>query len=1273
MPTNPPLRQGAFISYARADGEAAARALHQRLCVDAPDVPSWLDRLEIEGGVGWWSQIEQELDRAEFLIIVMTPAALLSVNTRREWRAARQRGVCVYPVKGVADASLDYSSLPNWMQKAHFYEPNIEWQKLIAHLRRGCRATRVPFMAPALSASVIERPRETRALLQALVLDETASRLTALRGAGGYGKTTLAAALCHEDAVIEHFDDGILWVTLGQTPNLLNELIKLYAALTGERPGFVDAEDAARELSLKLESKNCLIVIDDVWKTAHALPFMRGGSGCARLITTRLGDVVPEARRVPVEQMSPDEALGLLLARLGTTPADTRGFQALVTRLGAWPLPIKLAGSLMRQRVERGDSQANALAYVLRALDKRGIVAFDERDSSERSGAVARTIEASLGLLSAPERERCTELAVFPEDTAIPMAVAAALWQLDDIDSEDLARRLDDLALIEFDLRHGTLQLHDVMRGFFAAQLINPAAVHARLLDAWGDPQHLPHAYAWRAWAGHMRGAGRQAELGLLLFNIGWLEAKLLATDVHAVIGDIDCADASPALALLGHALKLSAPALAAEPGQLRTQLVGRLLAIDTPQITAFVHSLQAPASASWLRPLQATLDAPGGLLLMTLVGHQHAVTALAADAEHRRLVSGSNDATLRLWNLEDGKALAEVGGFRLGVRGVAVFAQASLALVGSADSRVTLVDLNTHERVGRLSVTDRSAITAVAVSADGSVGGGVDGFVGGFVSGFVGVCAARDGSVRVWDIATRSLRHTIHAHKERVSSVAISADARRAVSGSEDGTLRVWRLDTAACEHTLAGHTDAVNSVAISPDGRLALSASSDRTIMLWDCEQGVRLKTLTGHTASVTALALAADAGRAVSGSSDGSARVWDLATGQTLAVLSGHSDAINAVVVNAAGTRAATGSADASIKLWRLDALAGAAPAEAHAGAAVCLVLSRDGSLYASGGSDGRIIVRQAASGEVVCSMQAHQGPVLSLALTEDGSCVLSGGVDGRYILWAIATGEEFVLPVRHLAPLAHSAYSAVARYLVTACRDHFVYLWDVPGAALLARYGTRRLFDHLITPAPRRNELPATEELLDTYLPGETVFDVAIVRMTDDGRYALLSATARDAGTWRGASTAAPPGSGLLVFELATGALRSLNDLQPETISAFAIDAAGERLLWARSDHRIELWSLDRGECIATLEGHTDKVNAVAFGAHDDRAVSCGRDRTLRVWALSTHETLACFTADAALRAVAVAPDGRCLFASDVAGRVHALRLEEPAAAPPLSAL
>ncbi len=51
------------------------------------------------------------------------------------------------------------------MGKAHFYDPHNEWQKLIAHLRRGCQATKVPFMAPPLPNDLVKRQGETEALL----------------------------------------------------------------------------------------------------------------------------------------------------------------------------------------------------------------------------------------------------------------------------------------------------------------------------------------------------------------------------------------------------------------------------------------------------------------------------------------------------------------------------------------------------------------------------------------------------------------------------------------------------------------------------------------------------------------------------------------------------------------------------------------------------------------------------------------------------------------------------------------------------------------------------------------------------------------------------------------------------------------------------------------------------------------------------------------------------------------------------------------------------
>jgi hypothetical protein len=138
-----------FLSYARADGEAKAAALRERLKPEA-DIFIKQDRLFLEGGVGWWKQITHAIDSVDFLILLMTPAAIASGHVQKEWRYARQQGVCVYPVKAAPDAELQFdkrtanalcaldAKMPRWMSKAHFYDPDKEWPTFFAHLRKGC-------------------------------------------------------------------------------------------------------------------------------------------------------------------------------------------------------------------------------------------------------------------------------------------------------------------------------------------------------------------------------------------------------------------------------------------------------------------------------------------------------------------------------------------------------------------------------------------------------------------------------------------------------------------------------------------------------------------------------------------------------------------------------------------------------------------------------------------------------------------------------------------------------------------------------------------------------------------------------------------------------------------------------------------------------------------------------------------------------------------------------------------------------------------------------
>jgi len=200
-----------FISYARKDGEEFATQLRKRLETQEPEITLWQDRAEMEGGVGWWKQIEEALDQVRFVVIVMTPAAMQSEMTRKEWRYARQRGVNIYPVKGCPDAELDYASLPNWMAKAHFFDLHKEWETFVNFLKSDREARRAAFMAPDLPEGFVQRPREFEQLIAHLVdvkHEHPIAITTALQGAGGYGKTTLAIAVCHDDRVIDAFDDG---------------------------------------------------------------------------------------------------------------------------------------------------------------------------------------------------------------------------------------------------------------------------------------------------------------------------------------------------------------------------------------------------------------------------------------------------------------------------------------------------------------------------------------------------------------------------------------------------------------------------------------------------------------------------------------------------------------------------------------------------------------------------------------------------------------------------------------------------------------------------------------------------------------------------------------------------------------------------------------------------------------------------------------------------------------------------------------------------------
>ncbi len=816
----------------------------------------------------------------------------------------------------------------------------------------------IPHMAPSPPANYVDRPKETNAILNALRAQaegRTVGITTALRGAGGFGKTTLAQHICGLDEVRAHFPDGILWITLGESPgDLTGKVNGLLHGLGYTGPDFADLDQAAGHLATLIGDGRMLMVIDDAWSSAHVAPFMRGGKRCVRLITTRQGAVLPPGTvDVFADAMQPSEAVDLLGS--GLRVPDGCDLRPLAARLGEWPLLLNIVNGILRKRLGLGDDLPDALLCVDLALDVHGLTAFDPDDPAARNQAVAATVRVSLQMLDEYRQHRYLELAIFPEDTDVPLSAVARLWAatggMDEDAAEELCIHLSDTSLLlHLDLRQRTLRLHDVMRDLLTREVgeTHLTQLHSTFLDAyavahWPD---LPanETYLWRHLAYHLPAAGRDEELRAVLFDYRWLASKLAAADLVALIADYDHFPDDEELRLIQGALRLSGQVVADDPGQLASQLLGRLSPDDGTAIASLLASAQEAPAHPWLRPLTPTLERPGGPLERILRGHSGSVSAVSVSSDGLRAVSGDYDGTVRVWDLESGSECHVLEGHTDWVRGVSVSSDGRVAVSGGSDGTVRVWDLESGSECHVLEGHSRP-VNAVSVSSDGlrAVSGG------------------DDGTVRVWDLESGSERHVLKGHTDWVNAVSVSSDGLRAVSGGHDATVRVWDLESGSECHVLEGHPSGllggVLAVSVSSDGRRAVSGGDDGTVRVWDLESGSECHVLKGHTDWVRAVSVSSDGLRAVSGGDDGTVRVWDLESGSECHVLEGHSGYVRAVSVSPDGLRAVSGGGDGTLRVWDLQS--GAQLACFHDDVAVnACVLALDGSMIVAGSASGRV---------------------------------------------------------------------------------------------------------------------------------------------------------------------------------------------------------------------------------------------------------------------------------------------------------------------------
>ncbi|MCB5169818.1 hypothetical protein LG634_34085 [Streptomyces bambusae] len=1045
---------------------------------------------------------------------------------------------------------------------------------------------------------------------------------TSLEGAGGFGKTTLAGYVGAHPRVRRHFRGRVYTVTIGRDVRgraaIAQKVAEATAFITGDTTAFDDPDRAGDHLGRLLDARpRTLLVLDDVWEAEQLGPFLRGGSPCTRLVTTRVPDLLPDdAVRVRVDEMTPEQARAVLTWGLPELPAAT--VAGLLAATGRWALLLRLANRLIAGQVRTGAEAGAVAAAVLArlrtggpaAVDRAGarppVPALDLDDPARRALAVRTTVEAATTLLPADGARRCAELGVFVEDELIPVPLVVRYWEetggLSEEESRFLIGELDRLSLVSLvPDGGGRISLHDVLRDYLRGELggadevarlhrvVVEGAIEDFCWERWetdiqrwptrdrrrsagfppyrytgpgtyglpGGPLEDLDGYLLDHLVEHLLAAGQPERAVLLAGNLRWVELRLDQRGPSAPWTDLSRID-RPTAGRLARDLAQTAHLLTPTepPGVRQSTLYSRLGALDhwRQQVTDRLARLADERDEQALLVNHWDMpDLPDPALLRTLTGTGSAVRAVVFGPDGAWVASGGEDGVVVFHDPETGRELAR----------------------GQCDA---------------------GEVLAMAASADGGLA----------VAGTEKVCC--------WTASVdRRFEHAPHAgarHDQRASAAAAAPDSALFVTVQVSGRVWLWQ-DGRSWESPLRRRAPGPIKLAIAQDGRAALASGNGvvevRPGLTGNADALTRLRSEFDVAAvHVSALCFAPDREEAIVGDEEGRISRIDLMF-RTLRHAVRQPVPVSALAVAPRGVWFATGGTDGMVRLWDRSSESCTALLSGHRAPVATLAVSPDGSRLASGSRDGTVRVWDARGGGWPASDTAA-GAVAAVAVTPSGAVITAGeGTGPRF--WAAQDENRAPHPDRHAVTLTALCHAPSTGWTASAGGDGRILVWD----------------DEALVPVRELHVDPGGVR--------------ALALAPSTGLLASLDASCT-----------------VRLWDVGTG--ESVRDFSfPGPAHALAVSADGVWLA-VGENRSVRMVPLRNGREPWTVAVGPTGVRDLAFSPQSDLLACAGGDGLLRLWRPERDSRRTVLDARSGpLRGLAFSPDGRWLAAVGDAPVVH----------------